>query len=839
MASLYIAFNYVRRHLPKFLLICFCCAILISSAVLIPINNSLSNFGGFLQANSSKSSYSRLFFDTGDDVDYSSLAERYCGSIGVTGYTDLQDEEYCIGYADEIALDSLCVKLISGKLPAAENEIAVTDSILEKMNANIGDTVTLELTPDNPGQREFVITGTVNDYYSLFTKGEHQLVAPDDGDDTGFVRAFPRILCGKQNDYLQKNIVASAVCNYYAELDENYVEPRFSNNGFSVNNETSIMYYNSRNVSNADNIFSYVAAAAIIVGIFFGVYICVSLLINSEKSNNEILKNIGATKGLIKRVLLWQGLFISILASAVSVVCVLAVTEIFNLITVRSSLFRFNLSPNMLLILLSAAFVGVMVFFLYHILFKSSKNKLKAVKIGNAENVTFSTLWNKTVSKNAGTSKAAYSIVLAALVLLVTGGSFIADQNSISYKNNTDKNESGYDYIYFIGGGYQNRDYLAYNYPSYNGFTESETEKLASQYDLTVMAKGMATNINAYIFTSPDNALPFETDSDNIDVTDEIRNTIAKNDVGNFDKVYSCQVASLDYSTLKEMFPTLNISQSEYDSGERIISVDSAINSGKEFDLSFMFIPDEIISDTVDNNYIPEIITRHIKVTDSASPNPEKRYGYADKFTDGGYLLISDKYLCSISDKFRYSYVALNNNAELSESEEKELYDILSALGNEKQVQLSDYKIMKYNTDDAVSKSKMPFMISSVIFLVLSAMFAFICLNTDIKSKIRQISVARAIGADNSTLFGTLVANALKKAIPGYIIGFSMSAVLAVVIAVLSPQSAIPNLPYIDLLIYPIAVIAVISAVNLLAVFTAIKSVRKTDIYSAMARDVF
>lgn len=146
---------------------------------------------------------------------------------------------------------------------------------------------------------------------------------------------------------------------------------------------------------------------------------------------------------------------------------------------------------------------------------------------------------------------------------------------------------------------------------------------------------------------------------------------------------------------------------------------------------------------------------------------------------------------------------------------------------------------MKYNTDDAVSKSKMPFMISSVIFLVLSAMFAFICLNTDIKSKIRQISVARAIGADNSTLFGTLVANALKKAVPGYIIGFSMSAVLAVVIAVLSPQSAIPDLPYIDLLIYPIAVIAVISAVNLLAVFTAIKSVRKTDIYSAMARDVF
>ena len=314
MASLYIAFNYIRRHLPKFLLICFCCSILISSAVMIPINSSISNFGGFLQANSSKSNYSRLFFNTGEDVDYSSLAERYCGLIGITGYTNLQNHEYCIGYADEIARDSLSVKLINGKLPENKNEIAVTDSMLEILNVNIGDTVTLDMTSESLEQREFVITGTVNDYYSLFTNGEHQLVA---GDNSGFARAFPRILCGKQNDYLQKNIVSNAVCNYYAELDENYNIPFFSSDGFSVNDEQSVRFYNSYYSSNADTVFSYISAVAIIVGIFFGVYICVSLIINSEKGNNEILRNIGATGILVKRVLLWQGLFISVIASVV------------------------------------------------------------------------------------------------------------------------------------------------------------------------------------------------------------------------------------------------------------------------------------------------------------------------------------------------------------------------------------------------------------------------------------------------------------------------------------------------------------------------------------------
>ena len=542
MASLYIAFNYIRRHLPKFLLICFCCSILISSAVMIPINSSISNFGGFLQANSSKSNYSRLFFNTGEDVDYSSLAERYCGLIGITGYTNLQNHEYCIGYADEIARDSLSVKLINGKLPENKNEIAVTDSMLEILNVNIGDTVTLDMTSESPGQREFVITGTVNDYYSLFTNGEHQLVA---GDNSGFARAFPRILCGKQNDYLQKNIVSNAVCNYYAELDENYNIPFFSSDGFSVNDEQSVRFYNSYYSSNADTVFSYISAVAIIVGIFFGVYICVSLLINSEKGNNEILRNIGATGVLVKRVLLWQGLFISVIASVVSVGLVFAVTELINMITVKNSLFRFNLSGNLFAILSLSAFVSVMIFFAYHILFKSS------------------------------------------------------------------------------------------------------------------------------------------------------------------------------------------------------------------------------------------------------------------------------------------------------ESEERKLDGILTALANEKKLQISNFAIQKYNTDDAVSKTRMPFMISSVIYLVLSAMFAFICLNTDIKSKIRQISVARAIGANNGILFRTLSVDALKKTISGYIIGFSLSAILVIVFVVFSPQSTIPYLPYIDLLIYPFAVITIISVVNLLAVFTAIRAIRKTDIYTAMARNVF
>ena len=110
---------------------------------------------------------------------------------------------------------------------------------------------------------------------------------------------------------------------------------------------------------------------------------------------------------MIKRVLLWQGLFISVIASVVSVGLVFAVTEVINMITVKNSLFRFKLSVNLLAILSLSAFVAVMIFFTYHILFKSGKNKIKATKNSNTENITFGALWNKTVSKNAGTSKAA------------------------------------------------------------------------------------------------------------------------------------------------------------------------------------------------------------------------------------------------------------------------------------------------------------------------------------------------------------------------------------------------------------------------------------------------
>ena len=218
-------------------------------------------------------------------------------------------------------------------------------------------------------------------------------------------------------------------------------------------------------------------------------------------------------------------------------------------------------------------------------------------------------------------------------MLLVTGGSFLADQHTISYIENTDMNNRNYDYVYFIGGGYMNRDYFSYSYPSYNGFTERETEKLASQYNLTVMAKGMTTNINAYIFTNNKNAVPSDAGFEDMNVTDELRKAIAKTDVGNFDKVYGCGVGSMDYSTLKENFPSLDITQSEYDNGERIVSVNSEIKNGEEFDLSFMIIPDEIISNDVDSGYIPEIITKHIKVTDRATVADENSFGIPTMFT--------------------------------------------------------------------------------------------------------------------------------------------------------------------------------------------------------------
>ena len=38
-------------------------------------------------------------------------------------------------------------------------------------------------------------------------------------------------------------------------------------------------------------------------------------------------------------------------------------------------------------------------------------------------------------------------------MLLVTGGSFLADQHTIGYVENTDMNNRNYDYVYFIGGG--------------------------------------------------------------------------------------------------------------------------------------------------------------------------------------------------------------------------------------------------------------------------------------------------------------------------------------------------------------------------------------------------
>ena len=165
MITLSIAFNYIRRHLTKFLLITLACGMLISSITVIIINGNITKYNNFIKAYQSYPNFVRIYYDCDESkLTDSVLNEYYCGRQDITGTVDIYGKTVGVSWMDQAALASVNVELLRGRLPESKDEIAVTENILNQLNAKIGDTVTLSYTSsDGVTDREFIICALITD----------------------------------------------------------------------------------------------------------------------------------------------------------------------------------------------------------------------------------------------------------------------------------------------------------------------------------------------------------------------------------------------------------------------------------------------------------------------------------------------------------------------------------------------------------------------------------------------------------------------------------------------------------------------------------------------------
>lgn len=79
-----------------------------------------------------------------------------------------RDQMLCVGYGDESAIDLAGIQFQEGKYPVADNEVALTKTMMKALNANkIGDCVEIN-------QKIYIVSGILKDYGRLWAKGEQQ-----------------------------------------------------------------------------------------------------------------------------------------------------------------------------------------------------------------------------------------------------------------------------------------------------------------------------------------------------------------------------------------------------------------------------------------------------------------------------------------------------------------------------------------------------------------------------------------------------------------------------------------------------------------------------------------
>ena len=235
----------------------------------------------------------------------------------------------CIASFDEESKD-MYVSLKEGKLPQAENEIAIEEDALFRMNleAKVGDTITLDLFPkvgkeisEKSNKATFVITGILDNKRQNIEK--HTVLSHTD---------IPGAIVSE--DY---NITAGGKASVMAFVSaEAFLDMKAYNEQFSAFYESygegngHILLYEISALANYDIIMSFTGLAApgtllVVLSLVFmlvadiGIINAFSASLKERKKQIGLLRSVGATKRQIIKIYGRESFILCLLCAPVSV----------------------------------------------------------------------------------------------------------------------------------------------------------------------------------------------------------------------------------------------------------------------------------------------------------------------------------------------------------------------------------------------------------------------------------------------------------------------------------------------------------------------------------------
>lgn len=832
MRTFSIAFNYIKHHFLRFCLMILTVAIMVSSLLSIAIFNSSQQFSTFLELANNTQDYSFILFDVEpamvtDEI----LSERMAGIQNIYGSIKQAQDEFYLANMDDMALNSSEAYILRGEKPKADNEIATDYEMLQLLGADVGDTVKLSVQSKNgTEEREFVVSGMTSNFYQAFKESEPFI--PGGTEDVPVI--FPRILVGAQESYMSENFVVSIRWNfYYDELDLN-----LGQQALAVNTFAGYFGRTDGSIRNSDSFTMIVQSVFIVIAMFAGVYISVKILSDSQKKNLNLLQIIGASQKQLFSIFMWQAGFISLFASVISFGLGLVLCKLFNVFqNIQNSMLYFPM-PLTLMILISAfSFVVLMIFYVCHFLIiKHNDEKVKSKFIEN-DKITYSKLWSKTSGKQKISSKLAFSVLNIAFIVIFTFGFVYGDKQAAYFKKDIEEaNTLAYDYEIYLGGGSTIYDALDLGTPISVGLTAEQINSYEEKYPVRTLFKAMFLNIEGKIVCPGDKSGPeFLNTLDTLPISSELRKVTEKAGIANSDNLANFGIYGVPYENLIDLCGNNSISQEDYDSGKVAIAYNNGLEVNDEVTLAFVFYP----LDTTEANYMtktPEIKLLDVTITNKSDITSSV---YCQHF-QGRSVILSDKYLSTLSDRFKYDEIKMENTREISEAEAREFDTDFSEACKKATLYLNNTSMLSVIMKETANQYKAPFLSVSLLYLIITIVFSFISISSELKAKIKSIAILKAVGVSPFQLKKMLAVSSARKCIMGIIGGYVASAAVCLTyILSYTDSDYIKYQPYLDILICPLIVSVIIVIINVIAALFAARWADKTDIYTSITKEIF
>lgn len=342
-----IAFSNMRYHKSKNILIGI--AVFLTTLLLFLVPTM-----GIDLINSQKAAVNELyptwhaaFREVSEDTVTKIVSHHLVESYGIgneLGYAVTDDSNIAMMYLDEQALEMYKLELAQGRLPEKENEIVVSQGTLQalKLSGGIGDTITIPYQVYRDGgldfmqKRDFVICGVLNDndinaeqrsYTTLISKALLQEEIPSEQIRYMLMLQLDTA-CANNTDKMEEGI---------KQLAEQFGVPE---QNYRINEDYLWANY-------VDPSFIPVIIIIMLIIILAGIITIYSIYyITMEERVREFgkIKAIGATTGQIRKIVLWEGLFVAGIAIPLGLIAGTLLAK-----CVYLSIFRFYQNENILM----------------------------------------------------------------------------------------------------------------------------------------------------------------------------------------------------------------------------------------------------------------------------------------------------------------------------------------------------------------------------------------------------------------------------------------------------------------------------------------------------------